>query len=115
MLWTAYHVTLSAEMRVDNGIQAYLIFQGIEFYIVPANNHASFPGTLPTLTTHPDAGPPFVQPVISADGLMKWVRKSEALSNREEAYLTLVDGPVRRAWVSPIYPPISTVMSMLGS
>jgi hypothetical protein len=37
--------------------------------------------------------------MISADGLMKWVRKSEALSNREEAYLTLVDGPVRRAWV----------------
>lgn len=77
-----------------------MIFQGIEFYVVPANNHASFPGTLPTLTTHPDAGPPFVQPVVSSDGMMKWVRKSDALGNREEAYLTLVDGPVRRAWVS---------------
>lgn len=80
--------------------QTYLVFRAIEFYIVPANNHASFPGTLPTISTHPDAGPPFTQPIISADGLLKWVRKNEALPNREEAYLTLVDGPIRRAWVS---------------
>jgi metaxin len=36
---------------------------------------------------------------------MKWVKKSEgALSSREEAYLTLVDGPVRRAWVYTMLP-----------
>ena len=75
------------------------MFQGIEFYVVPANNHASYPHSLPMLATHPDAGEPFVQPVVSAEGLARWVKKRQALSSREEAYLTLVDGPVRRAWV----------------
>ncbi|KIW03779.1 uncharacterized protein PV09_05082 [Verruconis gallopava] len=83
--------------------QTYLIFQGIEFYVVPANNHASFPSTLPILTTHPEAGPPLVQPVVNSEGFAKWVRKSQALGNREEAYLTLVDGPVRRAWQYHMY------------
>lgn len=99
----------------DGCTQTYLIFQGVEFYIAPANNHASFPGTLPTISTHPDAGPPFTQPVISAEGLVTWVRKNEGLSNREEAYLTLVDGPVRRAWVSTPSPSPSAGATACGT
>jgi hypothetical protein len=66
---------------------------------VPSNNHASFPLSLPLLASHPDAGPPFIQPVVTADGLAKWAKKNSETSVQEDAFMGLVDGPIRRAWV----------------
>lgn len=56
---------------------------------------------MPLLASHPDAGPPFVQPVISSMGMEKWARKSEGVGMREDVYMSLIEGPIRRAWVSP--------------
>ncbi|TLD29512.1 mitochondrial outer membrane protein [Venturia nashicola] len=83
--------------------QAYLTFRGIKFHVVPSNNHASFPSTLPLVASHPDAGPPFVQPVIPAASLEKWARKSEPAGMREDVYMSLVEGPIRRAWLYHMY------------
>ncbi|KAE9963520.1 hypothetical protein EG328_011323 [Venturia inaequalis] len=83
--------------------EAYLVFRGIKFHVVPSNNHASFPATLPLLASHPDAGPPFVQPVIPAASLEKWARKSEPMGMREDVYMSLVEGPIRRAWLYHMY------------
>lgn len=82
-----------------SSLQAYLVFQGIKFHVVPSNNHASFPHSLPLVASHPDAGGPFVQPIITSEGLGKWAKKSAAMSIQEEAFMALVDGPIRRAWV----------------
>jgi hypothetical protein len=75
------------------------VFQGIKFHVIPSNNHASFPSSLPFVASHPDAGPPFIQPTISVDGLEKWARKNSDSTVQEETFLGLVDGPIRRAWV----------------
>jgi len=83
--------------------QAYLIFQGIKLHVIPSNNHASFPSSLPLLASHPEAGPPFVQPLITSEGLQKWAKKTSVQSIQEDAFMSLVDGPVRRAWLYSMY------------
>ncbi|QDS77334.1 hypothetical protein FKW77_005092 [Venturia effusa] len=83
--------------------QTYLVFRGVRFHVVPSNNHASFPSTLPLLASHPDAGPPFIQPVVPAANLEKWARKTEPVGMREEVYMSLVEGPIRRAWLYHMY------------
>ncbi|KAE9993118.1 hypothetical protein EG327_006471 [Venturia inaequalis] len=104
----AYSMTRSRGPQYGNGgglgvHGAYLVFRGIKFHVVPSNNHASFPATLPLLASHPDAGPPFVQPVIPAASLEKWARKSEPMGMREDVYMSLVEGPIRRAWLYHMY------------
>jgi hypothetical protein len=65
------------------------------------------------VASHPDAGPPFVQPVITADGLQKWAKKNSELTVQEEAFMGLVDGPIRRAWVCIfLFPSISLFSSL---
>ncbi|KAF2432434.1 hypothetical protein EJ08DRAFT_677645 [Tothia fuscella] len=83
--------------------QAYLVSQGIKFHVVPSNNHASFPHSLPLVASHPHAGGPFAQPIITSEGLGKWAKKSGEMGMKEDAFMALVDGPVRRAWLFSMY------------
>ncbi|KAF1846894.1 uncharacterized protein K460DRAFT_280264 [Cucurbitaria berberidis CBS 394.84] len=89
--------------------QAYLKFSHIPFRIAPANNHASPSGALPFLL--PSSPDPYkqTQPVPSAK-LQRWAmntrgdkRIEEPGDARYEAYLSLLDHRIRRAWLYTIY------------
>ncbi|KAJ4362309.1 hypothetical protein N0V83_010402 [Neocucurbitaria cava] len=88
--------------------QAYLKFSKIPFRIAQANNHASPSGALPFLI--PSAPEPYkqTQPVTSAK-LQRWVMNNceksieEPGDARYEAYLSLLDHRIRRAWLYTIY------------
>ncbi|KAF2489644.1 hypothetical protein BU16DRAFT_471240 [Lophium mytilinum] len=88
--------------------QTYLKFSDVDFLLVASNNHASPSGALPFLlpSTH-DAGKS-VSPIPSAK-LQKWAlekgsRKVEEPDDmRYEAYLSLLDHRIRRAWLYTLY------------
>jgi hypothetical protein len=91
-------------MRLLTILQAYLKFSKIDFTIAAANNHASPSGALPFII--PASPEPYkhMQPVPSGK-LQRWamnnskkaIEESEDL--RYEAYLSLLDHRIRRAWV----------------
>ncbi|KAF3037205.1 hypothetical protein E8E12_003661 [Didymella heteroderae] len=88
--------------------QAYLKFSNIAFQVAASSNHASPSGALPfLLPTQPDTLKP-VQPVPSGK-LQRWTMNNsekaveESGDLRYEAYLSLLDHRIRRAWLYSIY------------
>ncbi|KAL5468332.1 hypothetical protein PMIN07_003016 [Paraphaeosphaeria minitans] len=88
--------------------QAYLKFSGIKYRTVSSNNHASPSGVLPFLlpaSTETSKPPP---PVSSAK-LQRWAMNNTARAVEEpgdlryEAYLSLLDHRIRRAWLYSVY------------
>jgi metaxin len=85
-------------------LQAYLKFSQIDFSVAAANNHASPSGSLPFII--PTSPEPYkhVQPVPSSK-LQRWAMNNskkaieESGDLRYEAYLSLLDHRIRRAWV----------------
>ncbi|KAF1949839.1 hypothetical protein CC80DRAFT_598600 [Byssothecium circinans] len=98
--------------------QAYLTFCGIDFRIERSNNHASPSGALPFLLPRKEGGTGgWGRPVV-AGKLQRWCREEcergdakgekgrvveEPGDLRYEAYLSLVDLRIRRAWLYTIY------------
>ncbi|KAF2438583.1 hypothetical protein P171DRAFT_467230 [Karstenula rhodostoma CBS 690.94] len=88
--------------------QAYLKFSGINFKVVPSNNHASPSGVLPFLlpASAETSKPP--SPVPSAK-LQRWAMNNTTQAVEEpgdlryEAYLSLLDHRIRRAWLYSVY------------
>jgi metaxin len=86
--------------------QAYLRFVGIEFDIVPSNNHASPTGSLPFL--HP-ALPIGTNAPIPSHKLQKWAieqvhcEEEQQLNLRFEVYASLLDHRIRNAWLYALY------------
>ncbi|KAF2825821.1 hypothetical protein CC86DRAFT_382811 [Ophiobolus disseminans] len=88
--------------------QAYLKFSNIDFRIMSANNHASPSGSLPFII--PASPEPYKhkQPVPSGK-LQRWVINNSKTAVEEpgdlryEAYLSLIDHRIRRAWLYCIY------------
>jgi metaxin len=84
--------------------QAYLKFSKIPFRIASANNHASPSGSLPFML--PSSPEPYKQsqPVPSGK-LQRWAMNNSEKAVEEpgdlryEAYLSLLDHRIRRAWV----------------
>ncbi|OCK79375.1 hypothetical protein K432DRAFT_393960 [Lepidopterella palustris CBS 459.81] len=88
--------------------QTYLKFSQLEFRVVSSNNHASPSGALPfLLPSSPDISKP-LEPV-SSDKLQKWALNNggaaveEPSDLRYEAYLSLLDHRIRRAWLYSLY------------
>ncbi|EOA87172.1 uncharacterized protein SETTUDRAFT_88017 [Exserohilum turcica Et28A] len=88
--------------------QAYLHFSRIPFRIASANNHASPSGSLPFVMPRPPDASKQAQPVASGR-LQRWAMNNsdEAIEEpgdgRYEAYLSLVDHRIRRAWLYTVY------------
>ena len=83
--------------------QAYLKFSKIPFQIASANNHASPSGSLPFVLPSSDSTKQS-QPVPS-NKLQRWAMNNSDKAIEEpgdaqyEAYLSLIDHRIRRAWV----------------
>jgi metaxin len=81
--------------------QAYLKFVGIDFDIVPSNNHASPTGALPYLIPTFPAG----TAAIPSNKLQKWAieevhcEEEQQISVRFDVYASLLDHRIRNAWV----------------
>ncbi|KAL2869285.1 putative mitochondrial outer membrane protein (Sam35) [Aspergillus lucknowensis] len=86
--------------------QAYLKFIGIEFELVPSNNHASPSGVLPFLLP---ALPVGTSTPIPLNKMQKWAieevhcEEEQQLDLRFEVYLSLLDNRVRNAWLYHLY------------
>ncbi|KAF2809068.1 uncharacterized protein BDZ99DRAFT_521534 [Mytilinidion resinicola] len=88
--------------------QTYLKFSDVDFRLVASNNHASPSGALPFLlpSTHDTAKP--ASPIPSGK-LQKWAlekrkrRVEEPEDMRYEAYLSLLDHLIRKAWLYTLY------------
>ncbi|KAF2786163.1 hypothetical protein K505DRAFT_368463 [Melanomma pulvis-pyrius CBS 109.77] len=87
--------------------QTYLKFSNVDFRLVSSNNHASPSGALPFLLPSTDSSKA-VKPIPSGK-LQRWAmdKSSEAIEepsdSRYEAYLSLLDHRIRRAWIYSIY------------
>ncbi|KAL6703546.1 hypothetical protein ACN47E_009571 [Coniothyrium glycines] len=100
--------------------QAYLKFSKIPFRVASANNHASPSGALPFVI--PSSPEPYkqTQPVPSGK-LQRWAKNNskhaieEPEDLRYEAYLSLLDHRIRRAWLYSIYlsPNFTTIAESL--
>ena len=84
--------------------QTYLLMSGLEINTTSSNNHASPSGALPflLLASTPNNENPLPVP---AGKLSKWLAdqklaRPEPDSMRYEAYMSLLDHRIRRAWVS---------------
>ncbi|KAF2681640.1 hypothetical protein K458DRAFT_76896 [Lentithecium fluviatile CBS 122367] len=97
--------------------QAYLKFSGIAFQLVSSNNHASPSGALPFLLPSVTEGskPP---PPIPSGKLQRWSMTNSPAAIEEpgdlryEAYLSLLDHRIRRAWLYTLYlSPNSTTLA----
>lgn len=94
--------------------QAYLKFADIEFATVASNNHASPTGALPFLLS-PCARDPLSSPtVVPSSKLERWVQQQQSHDSvpkkeprqsmlRYEAYMALLDYPIRHAWLYTLY------------
>ena len=91
--------------------QTFLKFSDIDFQTTSSSNHASSNGVLPFLLpfdTTQSSSSPFESPIPS-DKLQKWAQQHGATATepsdvRYDAYLSLLDHRIRRAWVGHIYP-----------
>jgi len=87
--------------------QAYLKFTGIPFTTGPSTNHASPSGALPYLQPAVSTTEPTKQPIPS-NKLKRWIAAQNQSSTphkepedpRHEAYASLLDHRIRRAWVT---------------
>ncbi|KAI9367809.1 hypothetical protein BJX61DRAFT_268085 [Aspergillus egyptiacus] len=85
--------------------QAYLKFVGIEFEVVPSNNHASPSGVLPFLLPALPVG----SGPIPSSKLQKWAieevhcEEEQQLNTRFEVYSSLLDTRIRNAWLYSLY------------
>lgn len=83
-------------------IQAYLKFVGIDFQVVPSNNHASPTGALPFLLPALPAGT--LLPIPSSK-IQKWAieqvhcEEEQQLNIRFDVYESILDNRIRNAWV----------------
>ncbi|PGH17595.1 hypothetical protein AJ80_04774 [Polytolypa hystricis UAMH7299] len=91
--------------------QAYLKFIGINFTIIPSNNHASPTGALPFLlpaASSSGVSADHLVPVPSTK-LQKWaieqmhVEEEQQLSIRFDVYASLLDHRIRNAWLYTFY------------
>lgn len=86
--------------------KTYLKICGIDFVTVPSNNHASPSGSLPFLIpSAKDSSAPETGEVVPSNKLQKWATQhgqasEESPDVRYEAFLSLIDHNLRRAWVS---------------
>ncbi|KAL4770261.1 hypothetical protein BDW60DRAFT_192819 [Aspergillus nidulans var. acristatus] len=86
--------------------QAYLRFMGIDFELVPSNNHASPSGFLPFLLP---ALPVGTDAPIPSNKLQKWAieevhcEEEQQLNVRFEVYSSLLDTRIRNAWLYHLY------------
>ncbi|KAL2854135.1 hypothetical protein BJX68DRAFT_39839 [Aspergillus pseudodeflectus] len=86
--------------------QAYLKFVGIDFELVPSNNHASPSGVLPFLLP---ALPVGASAPIPSSKLQKWAieevhcEEEQQLNLRFEVYSSLLDNRIRNAWLYHLY------------
>lgn len=89
--------------------QTFLKFNGIDFRTVPSSNHASPSGALPFLLPAVSASEAAkaVDPVAS-NKLKRWIASREQGEKvqepddmRYEAYASLLDNRIRKAWVPP--------------
>jgi metaxin len=89
--------------------QAYLKFLGVNFDVISSSNHASPSGALPFLLPASNADNAANSPVpVTAGKLQKWALKEsgkakaiadEPTDARYDAYMSLLDHRIRRAWV----------------
>lgn len=83
-------------------VQAYLKFVGIDFDVIPSNNHASPSGALPFLIPSLPVG---TDTPIPSSKLQKWAieevhcEEEQQLNVRFEVYASLLDSGIRNAWV----------------
>ncbi|KAK1065350.1 phosphatidylserine decarboxylase [Friedmanniomyces endolithicus] len=90
--------------------QAYLKFTGIPFTTLPSTNHASPSGALPYLQPAFSTTEPTKQPIPS-NKLKRWIAAQNPSSTphkepedpRHEAYASLLDHRIRRAWLYQLY------------
>lgn len=106
--WQVWRSRRSSACRGDcsaNGLcpfQAYLKFVGIDFDLIPSNNHASPTGALPYLVP---AVPPRTLAPIPSNKLQKWAieqvhcEEEQQISIRFDVYASLLDHRIRNAWV----------------
>ncbi|OOG00780.1 hypothetical protein ASPCADRAFT_125790 [Aspergillus carbonarius ITEM 5010] len=86
--------------------QAYLRFVGIDFDVIPSNNHASPSGALPFLIP---AHPVNNNTPIPSSKLQKWAieqvhcEEEQQLDLRFEVYASLLDHRIRNAWLYTLY------------
>ncbi|KUL88642.1 hypothetical protein ZTR_05118 [Talaromyces verruculosus] len=86
--------------------QAYLKFVGIDFDLIPSNNHASPTGALPFL--YP-ALPAATRSPIPSNKLQKWAieqvhcEEEQQLNIRFDVYASLIDHRIRNAWLHQLY------------
>ncbi|EGP91302.1 unnamed protein product [Zymoseptoria tritici ST99CH_3D7] len=90
--------------------QAFLRFAGLPFRLVPSSNHASPSGALPFLQpalSSPESSP---VPPIPSNKLKKWLAAQKLGQNigevediRYEAYASLLDNRLRKAWLYQLY------------
>ncbi|KAK5131054.1 hypothetical protein LTR08_001339 [Meristemomyces frigidus] len=90
--------------------QVYLKFNDIPFRAVPSNNHASPSGALPFLL--PAATASESDEAVSSKRLRKWVASQKTAEKvpghetedvRYEAYASLLENRVRKAWLFQLY------------
>lgn len=86
--------------------KAFLKFAGMQFRTTPSNNHASTTGSLPILI--PASTSKGTSEPVAGNKLQKWVKLQGSQQHnveepddiRYEAYASLVNNCIRRAWVS---------------
>lgn len=104
------HAARTSRMLTGGFAQLYLKLAGVPFRVVPSNNHASPSGALPFLLPAPsdDESSKPSDPVPSGK-MKRWVsaqektqKVSEPTDTRYEAYSSLLESSLRRAWVSAV-------------
>ncbi|OTA23098.1 hypothetical protein BTJ68_13768 [Hortaea werneckii EXF-2000] len=94
--------------------QAYLKFHSLPFSTAPSSNHASPSGSLPFLLPADHSSDSYfkTQEAVTSSKLKKWITQqrrkdaaavSESEDVRYEAYASLLDNRIRRAWLYQLY------------
>ncbi|GME37945.1 hypothetical protein GTA08_BOTSDO03800 [Neofusicoccum parvum] len=90
--------------------QAYFKFSGVDFVTVASTNHASPSGALPFLLPGGASASAIDQPAaVPSAKLQKWAAEhgsapvAEPDDDRFEAYMSLLDHGIRRAWLYTLY------------
>ncbi|KAI9870954.1 MAG: hypothetical protein M1830_003590 [Pleopsidium flavum] len=90
--------------------QAYLKFARVQFRTVPSTNHSSPTGSLPFLLASVSDVIPSQEATLptSSNRLQKWISEQGATPEepsdiRYDAYLSLIDHRIRRAWLYALY------------